>query len=108
MAEEEIICTIPLGTYKPRTKRAEAAIRDIKNFISRKLKSDNVWIDTHLNELIWARGGKKAPKKIRIKAIKFEDGLVEVSLPEIEKEEKTEVKEELKKEKTNKEKGQEK
>jgi large subunit ribosomal protein L31e len=96
MAEEEVIYTIHLAPHKPRTKRAESAVRDIKEFISRKLKSDNIWVDTHLNELIWARSGKNAPKKIRVKAIKFEDGLVEVSLPEIEKgkeTEETEVKE---------------
>ncbi|MDI6855264.1 MAG: 50S ribosomal protein L31e [Candidatus Thermoplasmatota archaeon] len=93
MAEEEVIYTIPLGTYKPRTKRAESAIRDIRDFISRKLKSNNIWIDTHLNELIWARGCKRMPKKVRVKAVKFEDGLVEVSLPEIEKGKETEEKE---------------
>jgi large subunit ribosomal protein L31e len=87
MAEEEKIYIISLATYKPRTKRAEAAIKAIKKFIARKFKSENIWIDTHLNELIWSRSIKKVPKKIKVRAIKFEDGLVEVSLPEEKKKE---------------------
>lgn len=94
--EEELIYTIPLGTYKPRTKRAESAIRDIKKYISRRLKSENVWVDPKLNELVWSRAIKHAPKKLRVKAVKFEDGLVEVSLPEVEKEEKAEEEKEEK------------
>lgn len=82
MAEEERLYTIPLKVSGPRTKNAEYALREIKEFISRHMKSDNVWIDMHVNEYIWARGMKHIPSSIKVKAIKFEDGLVEISLPE--------------------------
>ena len=83
--EEERIFTIPLRNVKtiPRTKRAPVAIRTIKSYICRHMKSDEdkVWIDNDINQEVWSRGIQKPPSKIRVKAIKFEDGLVEVSLP---------------------------
>jgi large subunit ribosomal protein L31e len=41
-----------------------------------------VWLDYRLNELIWSRGIEHPPSRVRVKAIRFEDGLIEVSLPE--------------------------
>ena len=86
MPEEEQIITIPLKKTKaaPRSKHAEKAILEIREYIVKHMKAEekDVWIDKELNEKIWARGIKKPPVKIRVKAVKFEDGLVEVSLPE--------------------------
>ncbi len=86
MEEEERILNIPLRATKavPRTKRAKRAISEIREHVMRHLKADegDVWIDGALNEKIWSRGIQKPPSKIRVKAIKFEDGLVEVSLAE--------------------------
>ncbi|RLF49483.1 MAG: 50S ribosomal protein L31e [Thermoplasmata archaeon] len=85
MAEEEVVrvYTIPLGMEKgvPRTKRAQNAIYQIKRFIMRHMKADEdkVWIDPRLNEIIWERGIQKPPRKIKVRVIKFPDGLVEVS-----------------------------
>jgi large subunit ribosomal protein L31e len=47
-----------------------------------KAEEKNVWIDTKVNEAIWSRSIQKPPSKIMVKAVKFEDGLVEVSLPD--------------------------
>ncbi len=47
-----------------------------------KTSEDNIWIDPPVNKAIWNRGREKIPSKIRVRAIKFEDDLVEVSLPE--------------------------
>jgi large subunit ribosomal protein L31e len=47
-----------------------------------KAGPEDIWIDARVNEAVWARGIQKPPNKIRVKVIKFEDGLVEVSLPE--------------------------
>jgi large subunit ribosomal protein L31e len=68
----------------PRSKRAKRAINEIREQVVRHMKAeeDNIWIDHRLNEAIWAKGIQKPPLAIRIKAVKFEDGLVEVSLPE--------------------------
>ena len=86
MAEEERIITVPLvdAMKAPRTKRAERAIKAIKEHVTRhmKAKTEDVWIDPKINEQIWARGIQKPPKRIRVRAIKFEDELVEVSLSE--------------------------
>jgi len=38
--------------------------------------------DDVLNEYLWKRGREHPPRRIRIKAIKFEDGSAVVSLPE--------------------------
>ena len=47
-----------------------------------KVSEDDVWIDKGLNEAIWARGITNPPIHITVKAVKFEDDLVEVSLPD--------------------------
>ncbi|MBU3902396.1 MAG: 50S ribosomal protein L31e [Candidatus Thermoplasmatota archaeon] len=96
--EEERIYTIPLRTSAPKTKKASNAIKTIRKYIIRHMKPDKVWMDTDLNERIWTRGIQKPPASVRVKAVKFEDGLVEVSLPGLEEKEKTEEKEEKKKE----------
>ncbi len=86
MAEEEQIYTIPLLVTKaaPRTKKAEKAVAEIKDYVAKhmKAKPEDVWMDQAVNESVWSRSIKKPPSKIRVKAVKFEDGLVEVSLPE--------------------------
>jgi len=83
---EEQIITIPLLTAKaaPRTKKSSKAILEVREYIAKHMKADieDVWLDQKLNEKIWDRGMKKPPARIRVKAVKFEDGLVEVSLPE--------------------------
>jgi len=99
MVEElERIYTIPLTVTKivPKTKRAPRAIKEIRAFVKRHMMEESstdakdkeppkeVWVDHKLNELIWSRGIERPPSKIRVKAIRFEDGLIEVSLPEEE------------------------
>jgi large subunit ribosomal protein L31e len=97
MVEEiERIFTIPLTVTKqiPKTKRAPRAVKEIKEYVRRhmtdkaaaedeeqELRKD-VWIDFKLNELLWSRGIENPPARVRVKAIRFEDGLIEVSLPE--------------------------
>jgi large subunit ribosomal protein L31e len=87
MADEmERIMTIPLRKTKqaPRTKRAARAIKEIREYIMRHMRVDeeNVWIDASLNERIWQNGIRNPPSKVTVKAVKFDDGLVEVSLAE--------------------------
>lgn len=84
MEQTERIMNIPLRDTKtvPRTKRANRAIKEIREFVMRHMKAeeDKVWIDSSVNEKIWERGIQKPPSKITVKAVKFDDGLVEVSL----------------------------
>jgi large subunit ribosomal protein L31e len=97
MVEElERVFTIPLTVTKqvPRTKRAPRAIKEIKEYVRRHMTEKSsgaeedeetkkeVWIDYRLNEHLWSNGIENPPSKVRVKAIRFEDGLIEVSLPE--------------------------
>ncbi|MBS3782651.1 MAG: 50S ribosomal protein L31e [Candidatus Thermoplasmatota archaeon] len=82
---EERIMNIPLREAKetPSSKRASRAMKLIREFVSNNMNvpKEDVWIDSSTNEAIWERGIKKPPSKIKVKAIKFEDGIVEVSIP---------------------------
>ena len=85
MAENESVYVIPLIKTKtvPTTERSRRAIKEIRAYVARHMKAeeDSVWIDPKVNESIWARGKTAPPSKVRVKAVRFEDGLVEVSLP---------------------------
>ena len=76
----ERVYTIPFERVRnvPKTQRARRAIKTIRKFVKRHMKSDNIWIDNRVNALIWARGAAKPPSKIKVKTTKFDDGLVEV------------------------------
>ena len=72
--ETERVYTIPLRSQVnkvPTYKRANKAIRTIKEFLVRHMKIrdrdlDKVKIDRYLNEFIWYRGIKKPPAKIKV------------------------------------------
>jgi len=80
----ERVYVIPLKEVKnvPRTIRSPRAVRYVKEFIKRHMKTDDVKIDASLNEKIWERGIQKIPPKIKVKAIKDEYGTVAVTLVE--------------------------
>ena len=88
MAEEiERIYNIPLRKNGFKSSNAApVAVRRVKKFLTRHMKVEekNIWIDESLNNALWSRGKYKIPSKIRVKAVKFEDGVVEVYLPELE------------------------
>ena len=62
----ERVYTIPLRNVKnvKRTIRAPRAIREVKNFLTKHMKAEEVKIDESINHVIWARGlpGKDAPE----------------------------------------------
>lgn len=87
MADEiERIMVIPLRATKqaPRTRRAKRAVKEVRETVMRHMRvsEDDVWIDASVNEKLWENGMRNPPSKITVKAVKFEDGLVEVSLSE--------------------------
>lgn len=85
MADElERIYTIPLRHAKhgKASKRADRAVKDVRTFLTRHMKSDNVWLSNEVNEALWARGKYTIPSKIRVRATRFADGVVEVTLPD--------------------------
>ncbi len=66
----------------PRWLRSKKAIRMIRKFLSRHMKTEeeNIKIDSTINEKIWERGAQKPPARIKIRAVKFDDGIVEAEL----------------------------
>jgi large subunit ribosomal protein L31e len=82
--ELERIYTIPLRKTKDlvRSRRADLAVRDVKRFLSRHMKSETIWLDATVNEALWENGKYRIPSRIRVRATRFNDGVVEVTLPE--------------------------
>ena len=88
MAEEvERIYVIPLKkTGFKSSKSAPSAVKRVKSYLTRHMKVEqkNIWIDDSLNNALWSQGKFKMPSKIRVKAVKFDDGVVEAYIPELE------------------------
>ena len=103
MSEEllERIYTINLGKVllSPNNQRAKRAINMIREFASRHMKSENVKIEEDVSHLVWERGIRHPPRKIRVKLTKDDDGNILVSKYQEEKkvEEKPKEKKEEKK-----------
>jgi large subunit ribosomal protein L31e len=80
----ERVYIIPLRDVKrvPRTIRSPKAVRLVREFLIKHMKSDDIKLDPSVNEKIWERGIQKVPPKIKVKATKEEDGSVSVTLVE--------------------------
>jgi large subunit ribosomal protein L31e len=93
MAEEESgkelerIYVVPLRRAKigRSSRAAPRAIKEVRGFLTKHMKvdEDDIWIDDSLNRELWSKGKYKVPSKIRVRAVKFEDGVVEVTPPEL-------------------------
>ena len=77
----ERIYTIPLRTVKtvPSSKRTMKAVRFVRRFIEKNMKSEQVKIDGKLNERLWKDGIRNIPSKIKVKATTLDDGSVLVT-----------------------------
>jgi large subunit ribosomal protein L31e len=67
----------------PRYKKTPKAVKAIKEFLVRHMKIrdrdlDKIRIDKYLNEVMWARGIRSPPSKIKVRAVK-EGGIVRVT-----------------------------
>ncbi len=83
--EREYVIPLRASKHQPsRRRRAGHALETVRRFIVRHMKGrpEDVWIDPRLNEHIWERGIQHIPSQVRVKAIRFEDGLIEVDLLE--------------------------
>ena len=88
---EERFYTIPLGRVwiSQRKKRAPKAMRQIKRFVKKHMKirdedtdaeAEKLVISNEVNEKIWSRGIEKPPRKIMVRAVKDEEGVVTLYL----------------------------
>ena len=76
---EEKVYTIPLRhvwVVTPRGKRAPRAVRDVRDYVARHMKSEEVAVSNEINSAIWARSINKPPRKITVRAVKDKEGKV--------------------------------
>ena len=100
----ERVYIIPLRreTLKvPPFKKANKAIKAVREFISRHMKSNTVALGKYLNLKIWNHGAKNPPHHVKVNAVKDDKGKVFVELvdapkevPKVEEKKKPIVKEE--------------
>lgn len=64
----------------PAHKRAKKAVRALRAFLVRHMKSENVKIGNFVNMAIWARSMKNPPRFVKITAVKDEDDAVTAEL----------------------------
>ena len=96
--ELERVYTINLGKVllSPNNQRAKRAINMIKEFARHHMKTEEIKIEETLSHLIWKRGIRHPPRKIRVSMTKTDEGFVLVSPYEEEIEEATKPKQEKK------------
>ncbi len=97
MAEEKLFIINLRREFlkKPRYKRAKKAVTAVKEFISKHLKVEEVKIGRQLNELIWSRGSKNPPSKVKVNSY-IEEKIAYVELEGYKFEKAAAVKEEEK------------
>jgi large subunit ribosomal protein L31e len=94
----ERVYTINLGKVllSPDNQRAKRAINMIKEFARHHMKVEQVKLEEDVSHLIWSRGIKHPPRKIRVRMTKTDEGYILISKYEgdeetIEKEEEKSV-----------------
>ena len=93
----ERVYTVNLGKVllSPDNQRAKRAINMIKEFARHHMKMEQVKLEEDVSHLIWSKGIKHPPRKIRVRMTRTDEGYILVSKYEgeeevIEKEEKSE------------------
>ena len=78
------VYTINLGKawISPQHKRTDRVVNMIREFAGKHMKSDEIKLEQELNRQIWSRGKTNPPRKVRVKMVKDEEGVVTVSLYE--------------------------
>ncbi len=86
--ELERVYTVPLGKVllSQSQHRAVRAINMIREFARKHMKTQEIKIDEEVAHLIWSRGVRSPPRKIRVRMTKTDDGFILVSKYEGESE----------------------
>ena len=81
---EERIYVIPLRRAKdaPRNRRVPRAVKIVQEYLKRHMKSDQIKLNEELNQKLWERGIKHVISRVRVRAVKADDGSVEAFLAE--------------------------
>jgi large subunit ribosomal protein L31e len=64
----------------PKYKRAKKAIRTLKEFLQRHMKSENVKIGKYANIKVWEKGMQNPPHHLKVKVTKDSEGKVMAEL----------------------------
>ena len=80
--EGVVIPFYPKLNHIPRPRRAPRAVRMVKEYASKHMKTeiDKVLLHESVNEYIWNRGIEKPPRKIIVDMTKDDEDYVEVFL----------------------------
>ena len=74
---EERVVTVPLRDVKkgPNHEAADRAVKLIREHLAKHFTVEprEVRLDGSINEAIWARGRSKPPRKLRVRAARFEE-----------------------------------
>ncbi len=86
--ELERVYTVPLGKVllSQSQHRAVRAINMIREFARKHMKTQEIKIDEEVAHLIWSKGVRSPPRKIRVRMTKTDDGFILVSKYEGESE----------------------
>ncbi len=102
MAEIKRTYVVPLRREfqkVPNYKRTSKAVKAVREFAAKHMKSDNVKLGKYLNLHLHSRGRKNPPHKVNVDMIKDNEGVVRVELVgapvEVKKTEKKGLKEKL-------------
>ncbi|PIN69139.1 hypothetical protein COV93_06740 [Candidatus Woesearchaeota archaeon CG11_big_fil_rev_8_21_14_0_20_43_8] len=83
MAKLERTYNVPLRKEflkEKNYKRTEKAVRALKEFMAKHMKSDDVKIGPQLNKKLWDKGIKNPPHHVHVTAVKDDEGVVRVEL----------------------------
>jgi large subunit ribosomal protein L31e len=74
---EERVVTVPLRDVNaaPSHKRADRAMRLVREHLAQhfSVPEDQVRLDPSINEAVWERGRSKPPRKLRVRAARFDE-----------------------------------
>jgi large subunit ribosomal protein L31e len=81
---EERIYVIPLRDAKkaPRHRRVPRAVKIVREFLKRHMKSEQIKLNEELNRKLWGRGIEHCLSRVRVRAVKADDVSVEAFLAE--------------------------
>ena len=79
--EVERVYTVNLGKVllSPDNQRAKRAINMVKEFARHHMRIEQVKIEEDVSHMLWSRGIKHPPRKIRVRMTKTDDGYVLIS-----------------------------
>jgi len=77
----ERVYTVNLGKVllSPDNQRAKRAVNMIKEFARHHMKIEQIKLEEDVSHLLWSRGIKHPPRKIRVRMTKTDEGYVLVS-----------------------------